>query len=395
MAISTTPIPRTRHSVRPRRAMSRKTELAAAVLISTYERPEHLQRSLLSVSLQQGVAGKFEIVVTDDGSQDETADLVADFAKSVDFPVQLTTHKHAGFQLARCRNEGVLASSAPYLLFVDGDLILPPDFVAQHIKHRLPGIAMAGESCYLPEDTSTLVDEQAIQDARFMQWIPASEQKRIASKRFNARIYKFLRAKALPRFKGGNIGIWREDYERVNGYDQNFVGWGAEEDDLQQRLSKQGVRFRSSLNWTTNCHMWHTPSPSFAPKLTGNSTNRSYLRQPGRLSICRKGLRMRSLEELAIQANGNTNSPTAQQLLRGRFQSASKPAEVELLFAERGSRFTAKAECNVLIVDNSAHVTKKLLRQAHILVADKPIQGTEELRQYPRHQFEEALESIV
>ncbi len=104
-----------------------------ALLVSTYQRPQHLRRALLSIALQRGVDGQMEVVVTDDGSRDETPRVVEEFARTARFPVQFTTHPHSTFQLARCRNEGVAASRAPYLLFLDGDCILPPDHVAIHL----------------------------------------------------------------------------------------------------------------------------------------------------------------------------------------------------------------------------------------------------------------------
>ena len=125
-----------------------------ALLLSTYERPNNLRRSLASIAAQQDVQNQLELVVTDDGSTDETKGIVTQFAHSVPFPVRFTTHAHQGFHLTRCRNEGVAASTAPYLLFLDGDQLLPPDFVALHLKNRQSGAVIAGDCCYFDKRTS-------------------------------------------------------------------------------------------------------------------------------------------------------------------------------------------------------------------------------------------------
>ncbi len=82
---------------RPRRDVS--------VVICTYERPEHLRRGLVSLAIQRNLPEGFEIVVTDDGSQDETPDVVAEFAKTVDIRIAWTSHVHDGYQVARTRNK--------------------------------------------------------------------------------------------------------------------------------------------------------------------------------------------------------------------------------------------------------------------------------------------------
>ena len=113
-----------------RRAKGVSFSVEIAVVISTFERPGHLERCLASLEGQRGVEGLFEVVVADDGSRDETLRLLAAASRRLSFPLTFTTHTHEGFRLARCRNEGVAASTAPYLLFTDGDCILPPNHPA-------------------------------------------------------------------------------------------------------------------------------------------------------------------------------------------------------------------------------------------------------------------------
>lgn len=233
-----------------------------ALLLSTYQKPRHLRLSLASIACQQGLAGKLELVVTDDGSTDETPEIVARFARSVDFPVRFTTHPHETFQLARCRNAGVAASSAPYILFLDGDCVLPADFVAQHLAGRRPRVAMTGDCLRLDAATSARVDERVVQSGRYLGWTSREETRRLARADRKARLYNLLRHRAKPKLLGGNVGVWRSDFERVNGYDEDFQGWGCEDDDLGLRLRQIGVRIQSIMRWTRAYHVWHPADPT-------------------------------------------------------------------------------------------------------------------------------------
>src|SRR5262249_49795472 len=194
---------------------------------------------------------------------DETPQVVRDFARSVDFSVHFTTHPHAAFQLARCRNEGAANSSAPYLLFLDGDCLLPQDHVAIHLARRRAGVAMAGYIARLDEAASARVDEVAIRSGEFIRWAAPHELRRLRAMARKARLYQWLRHPTKPKLYGNDAGIWRSDYERVNGYDEAFQGWGCEDDDLRLRLRRAGVRIQSILPWTNTFHLWHPADTTY------------------------------------------------------------------------------------------------------------------------------------
>lgn len=261
-----------------------------AVVISTFERPSHLRRCLASLEAQQDVAGRFEVVVTDDGSRDETLKMVTALARRVDFPLTFTTHAHAGFRLARCRNEGVAASTAPYILFTDGDCILPRDHLRIHLEERRPGWVVGGDCMRLDQPASERITADIVLSGDLMALVPRDEVRRIRLKGLRARAYQWLRMPMRPRLSGNNIAIWRTDYERINGFDEQFVGWGLEDRDLQHRLERIGVRVRSILLRTAPVHLWHAPAPSFTRNGTG-TRNLDYFRSlGGRPTFCLDGL---------------------------------------------------------------------------------------------------------
>lgn len=344
-----------------------------ALLVSTYQRPGHLKRALLSIALQQGVAGKMEVVVTDDGSVDETSDVVDQFAVSVDFPVQFTTHAHNGFQLARCRNEGVATSTAPYLLFLDGDCVLPPDHIAQHLRRRQSGAVVAGDCYRLDEATSERVTEETICSGEFVNWVPWRERRRMATKAFRSRLYNVLRNPLRPRLVGNNIGIWRYDYEQVNGFDETFVGWGLEDTDLQYRLARRGVQFVSIVGQSCTCHLWHPPPPSYVPRARG-TTNERRLHRTGRLTRCRDGLAKRCSSDFKLRLV-NPEHRFVDRSVIDQFVGGNGPCEVEIVFSPGEGRFSGRAECNLLVLVAEVQPLKGLVKQANVIIPSCNFRG--------------------
>jgi GT2 family glycosyltransferase len=233
-----------------------------SVVLTTYQRPAHLERSLRSLTLQRGVAGKFEVVVADDGSKDQTPTIVRNFARTADFPVKWITHPHRGFRVALCRNDGARVSDAPYLLFSDSDCIFPVDHLQKHLLARRPGVVRAGDCVRLDQDATERIDAAAIDSGAYRGLVSRNERQRLFQKRIKDRYYQLIGHPTKPKLTGFNIGIAREDLEAVNGFDENFVGWGCEDDDLAGRLRRAGRRIVSALGYTHAYHMWHPTEPS-------------------------------------------------------------------------------------------------------------------------------------
>jgi GT2 family glycosyltransferase len=236
--------------------------LELAVILTTYERPGHLERSLASLALQRSMQGRFEVIVSDDGSTDGTHGIVRNFARTADFPVKLATHPHCGFRVALCRNDGVRASSAPYLLFSDSDCIFPPDHLYKHVRARRSGLVRAGDCFRLEQEATDRLDLAAIASQEYRRWIPRDERQRLRRRRFKDQCYHWIGHPTRPKLTGCNIAISRVDLETVNGFDEDFVGWGCEDDDLAFRLRKAGIRIGSVLGYTIAYHMWHPTDPS-------------------------------------------------------------------------------------------------------------------------------------
>jgi len=262
---------------------------AITVVVTTYQRPRNLERCLASLRRQRGVTGGMEVVVADDGSTDETPDIVAAFATAADFPVAFTTHPHEGFHVARCRNEAVRASTAPYLLFVDGDCLLPPRHVARHLRYRRSRTVRFTEAVRLGRDVTEQVTVEGILSGRSRPPVPLRERRLRVRRAVRAIRANLLRDPRRPFLIGHDMAMWRSDYESVNGHDERFRGWGFEDIDLGKRLRRAGVRISTLLHRTQTLHLWHPAEPS-RPEDGRPRENWRYLQEDEHPVRCRVGL---------------------------------------------------------------------------------------------------------
>ena len=368
-----------------------------SIIVCTYQRPANLRRVLASISGQRGVDGQFEVVVADDGSKDETPEIVQQFKKSVHFPVHFATHPHGGFCPGRARNEGVAASRGEYVLLLDGDCMLPRNHIQIQLAKRRPGVVRVGDSIRLEPGPSASVSEEFAARGRLARLASIAERARIKLRAAKSTFYNLRNHPDRPRLIANNVALWKRDYERVNGFDQSYIGWGAEDDDFGFRLRRAGLQLRTILWWTTCYHLWHPRDPSAPVGRTGGD-NYNYLRRGFHLIKCCDGLMKRTWQEISLAAAGPL--PTGNVLkevfpvARPRFV-ADGSAEVEVLFTPGPGSFTGRAQCNILVAFDHSAESLLAAPEAHLVLSDGPLPGVLPERQFRLSQWEAAMSCLM
>jgi glycosyltransferase involved in cell wall biosynthesis len=229
-----------------------KNKPTVGVIISTYNSPHYLKRVLEGYLFQR--CAPDELIVADDGSTQETAEVVEQFRQRAPFPVLHVWHEDAGFRLSKIRNEAIKASSAHYLIFSDGDCLPHPEFVGDHRQAAQQGCFVAGKRMLLSERVS----------AEFSPYGGlANLLKEVVSGDISG-WHHLLRlpciswkGQRLRGIKGCNLAFFKADLEQVNGFNESFVGWGREDSELVVRLFRLG-RSRKDLPFAAALyHLWH------------------------------------------------------------------------------------------------------------------------------------------
>jgi glycosyltransferase involved in cell wall biosynthesis len=109
----------------------------AGVVFTTYNRPQDLERVLAGYARQ--TYGRFEIVIADDGSGEETRHCIERARRSWNLDIRHVWQEDIGFRKCRILNRAIVETAAEYLIFTDGDCIPHPEFVAGHLSLARPG----------------------------------------------------------------------------------------------------------------------------------------------------------------------------------------------------------------------------------------------------------------
>jgi glycosyltransferase involved in cell wall biosynthesis len=232
-----------------------------SVIVTTYNREDALEAVLRSLASQSD--HDFEVVVADDGSKPTTAERVEAWKIKIGHRLAHVWHEDRGFRAAEIRNRAILASRGAYVIFLDGDCIARPDFVATHRCLAEPGWFVTGNRILLsPELTAKVLREKlAPENWSFAAFIGLRLHGGInrvsALLRLPLGPLRRLRQKAWRGARSANLAVWRSDLARVDGFDADYSGWGKEDSDIIVRLLRAGVKRKDGVFATGVLHLWH------------------------------------------------------------------------------------------------------------------------------------------
>ncbi len=233
-----------------------------ALLVTSHERPDALAAVLDSVSRQSLAPG--EILIADDGSGPATREVAAAFIARSAVPSRMVSQPHEGFRVGRLRNLAIAATDMDYLVFIDGDMLLHPKFIADHARFARHGFYTQGVRAHADGDLTRRLIASPATPPGF--WSAGAGGLRRSYLLHCPVLASFSRrlANGFIAVKACNQGVWRDDLVRVNGFNEAIAGWGAEDKELAVRLGNSGVRRQTLLFGGIACHLHHAPAPRTA-----------------------------------------------------------------------------------------------------------------------------------
>ena len=206
-----------------------------SLIITTYNSPKNLMLVLKSVERQSILP--HEVVIADDGSGNETKDTISNYKSNSKINIIHSWQSDNGFRAARSRNKAIIKSTGEYIVLIDGDLILHSEFINDHIQNAEKGHFTQGSRVILTEKKTKEIQKSMKYEFNFFSK-GIMNRKNVIHSKILSKIFT-IKSKSINGIRSCNLSFYRKDCFNVNGFNNDFVGWGREDSE-----------------WWTLCYCW-------------------------------------------------------------------------------------------------------------------------------------------
>ncbi|WP_207395713.1 glycosyltransferase [Bremerella alba] len=227
--------------------------MKSSIIVTTHNRSSYLDK-VLHGYLHQTVK-PHQVVIADDGSTDDTPDVIRKYQQEADFPIVHAWHPFGGMpQLCKARNAATRLCTGEYLIYTDGDCIPGPMFVADHQKLAKPGYFTQGRRNFLTYQAFDTFQGNENSWQLFKYWLSGGLTKLHLLVHIPGLA---VRSHGMRGIRGCNIATWRKDVDAINGWNEEFVGFWREDSEFITRLMRTGVKRQNALYSAVLFHMEH------------------------------------------------------------------------------------------------------------------------------------------
>ncbi len=227
-------------------------EMKVSLIVTTYNWKEALEVVLQSVITQKVFPN--EVIIADDGSRDDTKELIDSYAKIFPVPLIHSWQEDDGFRAAKSRNKAIAKASYEYIVMIDGDIMLHPNFIKDHIKASREGFFVQGCRALLNEELCKDVINGDTRLSIFTKGI--KNRKNVISNSVLSSMFSRV-WNSDKSTRTCNFAAWKQDLINVNGFNEKFEGWGREDSELVIRMLNHGLN-RIYLKFAgVGFHLYH------------------------------------------------------------------------------------------------------------------------------------------
>lgn len=247
-----------------------------SLIITTYNNTQFLELVLRSVMKQYTFPR--EIIIADDGSTKETQYLIDSYRSTMPIPLIHSWIPDKGFRVAKARNIAISKAKGEYIIIIDGDMILTPHFIIDHCRLMKKGQFVTGSRARLKEKAT---QQRCISRNVNIHIWSRGLSRRLVLLRI-PEIHKLIKGyDGLKNARSCHMAFWKDDFIKVNGFEEKFEGWGFEDSEFVQRLFNNGLTRKNAKLLAPAIHLHHKEKSTDQAK-----RNQQILRET--IALCKK-----------------------------------------------------------------------------------------------------------
>lgn len=185
-----------------------------SVIVPAYNSQAYISKCIETLLAQTYRHENYEVIVVDDGSTDETADIIKNY------PVRYIYQKNQG--PAAARNNGVKEAKGDMILFTDSDCVPTQNWIEEMVRPFKTQDIAAVKGAYLTDQKEVIA--------------------RLAQVEFEERFEMLKKAESIDMVDTYSAGFRREIFLQMGGFDKTFPVANNEDTDLSYRMSKHGFK---------------------------------------------------------------------------------------------------------------------------------------------------------
>lgn len=230
-----------------------KNRPKCSLVTPTYNWPQALDLLLLSIMNQTVLPN--EVIIADDGSKSDTKDLIEHYQKIFPVPLLHIWHEDIKNRKPRIMNKAIAKAQYEYIIEIDGDIIMNKHFVEDHLHFAQKGFYLFGSRVNIqPSLLDDLFSKKIIHFNLFSKGI--KKRGRTIRIPFMMNFAK-IAEKRSSKLRGCNMSFWREDFIKINGFNESLVGWGIDDSEMIERLHNLGIKGKRLKFAGIAYHIYH------------------------------------------------------------------------------------------------------------------------------------------
>lgn len=232
--------------------------MQATLIIPVYKNIVFLDMVLDSLKLQTNK--NFELIIAEDAEDEDMKEYIE--VKRIELPFILThiSQEDMGYRRNKALNNGLKIAKGRLIIVIDGDCMVHPKFIEEYIKAYNDGDCFIGRRQELGSKyTQKIIQKHKVKLNPIEIFFSDSKKKEHKEMLYLLGMKRNTKKLALL---GSNFAVKKEFLLKINGFDEDYIGYGMEDCDLEWRLRKAGAKFISMKGRAIQYHLWHKTNSS-------------------------------------------------------------------------------------------------------------------------------------